>query len=133
MKELVFDSTLSIQVPELDDDHSKLLDLFNLISQEITEGAAPDYIQALLEELISCTIWHFRHEERLMLRYGYEDLADHREEHQELVESARELQQRFLLKNDTLSSDELEFLEHWLTGHILGSDMRLGEYLTQVI
>jgi len=26
------------------------------------------YIEALLEELVSGTVWHFRHEERLMLK-----------------------------------------------------------------
>jgi len=86
-----------------------------------------------MEELISCTVWHFRHEERLMLKYGYEGFAEHKSEHQELIESARELQQKLLQDRKSLSSEDIEFLEHWLIGHVLGADMDLGSYLGEVM
>jgi hemerythrin len=30
-------------------------------------------------------------------------------------------------------SEDLQFLEHWLTGHILSADKRLGSYLCEVM
>ena len=96
MKDLVWNSTLSVQVDEIDEDHRKLVDLFNILNHAVMEGDAPDYIEAVLEELITCTVWHFRHEERLMLKYGYEGILEHKTEHQELIESAKALQQKFL-------------------------------------
>jgi hypothetical protein len=30
-------------------------------------------------------------------------------------------------------SEDLKFLEHWLTGHILGADKDLGEFLCEVM
>ena len=129
MKELVWDNTLSVQVKEIDEDHRRLVDLFNILNRSVDKGESTDYIEAVLEELISCTVWHFRHEERLMLKYGYAGLAEHRTEHQDLIESARELQQKFLKDGKKVSSEDIEFLEHWLTGHILGADMQLGSYL----
>ena len=133
MKDLVWNSTLSVQVEEIDEDHRKLVDLFNILNHSVVEGDATDYIEAVLEELISCTVWHFRHEERLMLKYGYEGILEHKREHQELIENAKALQQKFLQEGKRVSSEDIEFLEHWLTGHILTADMKLGSYLSQVM
>ena len=83
MKELIWDDSLSVQIQEIDEDHRKLVDLFNILSHSVEEGDASNYIEAVLEELLSCTIWHFRHEERLMLKYSYEGLLEHKKEHQE--------------------------------------------------
>jgi len=129
VKDLIWDNSLSVEIDEIDEDHRKLLDLFNMLNHSVMEGDATDYIEAVLEELISFTVWHFRHEERLMLKYGYEGLVEHKAEHQQLIESARALQQ----KGKEVSSEDVEFLEHWLTGHIFGADMELGSFLGGVM
>jgi len=124
---------LSVDVDEIDDDHRKLLELFNVLNRAITDGESPDYLIAVLEELVNCTIWHFSHEERLMLKYDYEDIDDHKAAHKDLIESARDLQHRVLQANKTIKDEDVAFLERWLTGHILTDDMRLGAYLSQLI
>ena len=133
MKNLIWDKALSVQIDEIDEDHRKLVDLYNILNHSVVEGDAANYIEAVMEELISCTVWHFRHEERLMLKYGYDGFAEHKTEHQELIESARELQQKLLQEGKSLSSEDIGFLEHWLIGHILGADMDLGAYLGEVM
>ena len=133
MKDLVWDKTLSVDVPEIDDDHRRLVDLFNILSNSVAKGDPTDYIQAVLEELISCTVWHFRHEERLMLKYEYQGMLEHKSEHQELIECAKALRQRLLQEGRAVSTEDIAFLEHWLTGHILGTDMDLGSYLCTVM
>ena len=133
MKVLNWDDSLGVQVEEIDEDHRRLVELFNILNRSVEEGDASDYIEAVLEELLSCTIWHFRHEERLMLKYTYEGLLEHKAEHQELIESAKELQQKFLQEGRSLPSEDIEFLERWLIGHILGADMEMGSYLCEVM
>jgi hemerythrin len=133
VKDLVWDQSLSVQVKEIDEDHRRLVNLFNILIHSVVEGDAKNYIEAVLEELISCTVWHFRHEERLMLKYDYEGLAEHKAEHQELIDSVRALQQTFLQEDKPVSSEDIEFLEHWLTEHIFVADMKLGSYLGEVM
>jgi hemerythrin len=133
MKDLIWDDTLSVHIQEIDEDHRRLIELFNILNHSVVEGDAADYIEAVMEELITCTAWHFRHEERLMLKYGYEGLEEHKTEHQELVESARELQQKILQEGKPVSNEDIEFLERWLVGHILSTDMDLGSYLDEVM
>lgn len=133
VKELRWDKILSVGVDEIDDDHRRLLDLFNILNHSVQEGAEPEYLEAVLEELINCTVWHFSHEERLMLKYGYERHQDHKMEHQELIDSVKELQHKILQSDNVVTDQDLEFLERWLTEHILSTDMKLGNYLIQVM
>ena len=133
MNNITWDDSLSVDVDEIDEDHRRLVDLFNLLSQSVEKGDEKDYIDALLEELISCTDWHFRHEERLMLKYKYDSFKEHKAEHQELIDSVRDLQQKFHDANKKLTNEDVEYLSGWLTGHILGHDMRLGFYLMKVM
>ena len=131
MKDLVWNDILSIGVDEIDDDHRKLVNLFNMLNRAVTEGGARDYRGAVLQELINCTLWHFSHEERLMLKHGYPDIDSHKAVHRELIKSARKLEQKILSEGAQVSAEHIEFLEHWLTEHILTADRKLGTFLAK--
>lgn len=131
MKDLLWDETLSVDVPEIDEDHRRLVALFNILNHAVAEGDSREYVDAVMEELISCTVWHFRHEERLMLKYGFGGSAEHKAEHEELIAAVRELQEKLRQADTPVVADDLQYLEHWLTGHILGIDKDLGAYLCE--
>ena len=133
MKDLVWDRILSVGNDEIDEDHRRLVELFNILNHSVTKEEDPDYLAAVLEELINCTVWHFSHEERLMVKHAYPRLAEHREEHQALVKSAKEFQQKILQSGMQVAAKDLEFLEGWLTEHILATDMKLGSFLAEVM
>ena len=133
MEDIVWGHVLSIEVDEIDEDHRKLVNIFNILNHAVTDKESPDYLAAVLEELVNCTVWHFSHEERLMLKYDYAEIEQHKATHRELINSAKELQQKFLQADKTLADEDIEYLERWLTEHILTDDMRLGSYLSQVM
>lgn len=133
MKDIVWDNVLSVGVEEIDEDHRKLVNIFNILNHSVKDGESPEYLAATLEELINCTVWHFSHEERLMLKHGYDGLAEHKAEHQELIESAKELQLEILQGNKPVANEHMEILDRWLVEHILTTDMRFGSYLAQVM
>jgi hemerythrin len=133
VKGIFWSDVLSVAVDEIDEDHRKLVNIFNILNHSVAEGDNSDYLAAVLEELINCTVWHFSHEERLMLKYGYEGIEEHKAEHQELINSAKKLQLEILQADKRVSDEDIEFLERWLTEHILTADMRLGSYLSQVM
>lgn len=133
MKDIVWGRVLSVGVDEIDEDHRKLVSIFNILNHAVMDGESPDYLAAVLEELINCTVWHFSHEERLMLKHRYDGMAEHKVEHRELIDSAKALQQRILQADKSVADEDIEFLERWLTVHILTADMRLGSYLCQAV
>ena len=133
MKDIVWGQVFSIEVDEIDDDHRKLMDLFNMLNHSVAQGESPDYLAAILEELVNCTAWHFSHEERLMLRHQYPAADEHKAEHRALVDSARTLQQKILDAGNNVVDEDIEYLERWLTAHILTDDMQMGDYLSGVM
>ncbi len=133
MKDIAWGKILSVEVDEIDEDHRKLVNIFNILNHAVTEGESPDYLAAVLEELVNCTVWHFSHEERLMLKYSYQGMEQHKAIHRELVKSVKDLQQRILKADKPMVDEDIEYLERWLTEHILTDDMRLGSYLSQVM
>ena len=133
MRDIVWDTILRVGVDEIDEDHRKLVSIFNILNHSVRTEASPDYLAATLEELINCTVWHFSHEERLMLKHRYEGMEEHRAEHKELIKSAKELQLVILQADKPVVDEHIEFLERWLTEHILTTDLRLGSYLSQVM
>jgi len=133
VKDIVWGDILSVGVDEIDEDHRKLVSIFNILNHSVMERESPEYLAAVLEELINCTVWHFSHEERLMLKYGYEESEEHKAEHQELIKSAKKLQQEILQADKPVADEQVDFLENWLTEHILTADMRLGSYLAHVM
>jgi hemerythrin-like metal-binding protein len=133
VKELVWDEILSVGVEEIDEDHRKLVHIFNILNHAVAEKASPEYLAATLDELLNCTVWHFSHEERLMLKHRYPEAMAHKEEHRDLIQSAKDLQQEILQSDKPIADEHIQFLERWLTEHILTADGRLGAYLAQVM
>lgn len=133
VKDIVWNNVLSVEVDEIDEDHRKLVGIFNILNHAVEEKASPDYLAAVLEELINCTVWHFSHEERLMLKYGYQDMAAHKAVHRALIESGKALQEKIVRGGNRLVEEDIEYLERWLTEHILTDDMRLGAFLSDAM
>lgn len=131
MKDIVWGAVLSVGVEEIDEDHRKLVGIFNILNHAVQDGESPEYLAATLDELINCTVWHFSHEERLMLKHRYPQLAEHRAEHQELIQSAKELRETLLRTEQAVADEQILFLDRWLTEHILTTDSRLGAFLAQ--
>ncbi len=131
MKDIVWSKVLSVGVEEIDEDHRKLVGIFNILNHAVQDGESPEYLAATLEELINCTVWHFSHEERLMLKYRYPQLAEHQAEHRDLIQSAKELRQELMRADRAVADEQILFLERWLTEHILTTDLRLGAFLAQ--
>lgn len=132
MKDIQWSKILSVGVDEIDEDHRKMIDIFNVLNQATQTKESQDYLRAVLEELINCTVWHFSHEERLMIKHKYPDYQAHRDEHRDLIASAKELQHEILHSGAALAEDQIRFLERWLTEHILTTDQKLGNWLNEI-
>jgi hemerythrin-like metal-binding protein len=123
--------SLSVGYEEIDDDHKRLIDIVNKLDDAIASGHGSEAIGEILEELLSYTVWHFRHEERLMQTYGDPAFYDHKKEHDNLTEAALAKQKEFLDGNVDVAEELMPFLKNWLTHHILETDMKTGHYLAE--
>ncbi|MBF0178429.1 MAG: hemerythrin family protein [Magnetococcales bacterium] len=129
METLQWTDALSVGLAEIDNDHKKLVEMLNALIVASRDGSERIRIGKILDELISYTSWHFRHEERLMQTYRFKGFMAHKNEHAGLIEQAASLQKAFHANQAEITLEVLEFLRNWLTHHILETDLELGTFL----
>ncbi|MBF0139706.1 MAG: hemerythrin family protein [Magnetococcales bacterium] len=118
---------------EVDEDHQKLVGMLNALNTSISEQDTHEVVGKVLNDLLSYTAWHFRHEERLMQTFRYPDYVAHKKEHGSLIQQATELQTKFLAAEQELTQDVMDFLKRWLVHHILQTDKAMADFLRQKV
>lgn len=131
MSAMEWSASLSVGFEPIDGDHKKLIALINRLDTALKEGDSVDEVTAILEELVSYTTWHFRHEERLMQEHGYPGYFKHKQEHDKLAATVKQQQQRFENGEFAVGDELMRFLTAWLTNHILGTDKETGQFLAR--
>jgi len=75
----------------IDHEHRELIELINEMHAALGGDASPEAAVNFLGELYTQVSGHFALEERMMRDAGYDEVEAHREEHEELLDSIREL------------------------------------------
>ena len=127
---ITWSKELSVGYKAIDDEHKKLIALFNDAHAAADGTASREFVEKILTDLIDYTVWHFDHEEGLMEKHGYDKTERHKLEHRQLASEANMLYVQYLGGDDTVPDVLLPFLRNWLTTHIMGSDRRLGDFLS---
>jgi hemerythrin-like metal-binding protein len=112
----------SVGVPEFDEQHKGLVMLINQLTEA---GHRPARIKSTLDALDRYVKEHFRAEEALMTSRRYENLDEHRKQHQAFEEwlQAVKVVYNFSTSPDFFADTVNTFLRHWLINHILKTDM----------
>ncbi|MGA2448936.1 MAG: bacteriohemerythrin [Polyangiaceae bacterium] len=112
----------SVEVKRFDDDHREMIRLINDLHSAMKSGQARDILSSLTDKLADYAKLHIGDEETTMQRFGYPQLASHRQEHAEFAERVAEIRQQAQAGDVVSAIDLLEFLQAWLFNHILGTD-----------
>ncbi len=118
---------LSVGVSLFDTDHKELIALANRLHDSITVGAQHGVLAPILKELVNYTIFHFGHEEGMMLQYSYPDYENHKTEHDDLIAKVQDFDKQVQSGKTSITLSLIGFLKEWLVNHILVTDM---EYKT---
>jgi len=120
-----------VGVTQIDMEHQYLFGLINQFHDRYRSGGERKDVLAVLSSLVAYAEEHFQHEEALMARIGYPQLAPHHEQHEKLFCYIFELFQK--LEKGALSGEAemLLFLRKWLLEHILQTDMDIGRFLNR--
>ncbi len=119
----------------VDEQHHALVNLFNKLSESLTEGewASEAAVQLAFSQLMDYTKYHFSVEESLMQHEGVDQrhVALHLKLHDEFSEQVRAMwSARAALSNP--AEVFLSFLTAWLCLHVLGVDQSLARQLALI-
>ncbi len=125
--EFGWNDTFLIGITELDHEHMMLFDDINRLHNELTSLNDKIAIENCLGEIFARMQAHFALEEQVMQDHDYKFYAEHKHQHDELLDHYTELMMRYLNHADTTSSQALEsVLEHWVVEHIISSDRKMS-------
>ncbi|MBP2301391.1 bacteriohemerythrin [Azospirillum picis] len=130
MSYVVWDESMSVGVPVLDDEHRRLLDLFNGL---LDSGITPDNreeLSGLLTSLRDYVAVHFAREEAMMERGRYPGLEGHLAAHRYFAGEVEKLARDIEGDNPTmLRMDLILLLKDWFVDHIQQTDSRYKPYI----
>ncbi len=124
-----WNSSLSVNITQIDNQHMKLVELVNTLHDKMKEGKGKDALSGILNELTNYTVYHFKTEEDLFRKYKYPQTDSHLKEHEALVQQVVKLRSDFGSGKSVLTLDVMNFLKDWLTGHIMGNDKAYVPFL----
>jgi hemerythrin-like metal-binding protein/PAS domain S-box-containing protein len=135
MSILNWNDQLMVGIDSVDEQHKQLVALINQLDEVVALGADQQTIIDTVNELVNYTIYHFQHEDELMLNANFNPdmLAKHRQQHQEFTDKMQAVQAEAKLNIRVISKDLLDFLVDWLCHHTLKTDKLMAISLNQGI
>jgi hemerythrin len=112
-----------------DQQHQELFNRVNDLNDAVTSQDRSK-IGNRLDSLIEYVVEHFQSEEKLMQQRGYAGLDDHRKEHENLVSTCVDLQEKFHAKETEIEIATMAFIKDWLDHHIPVIDRSYGPALS---
>jgi hemerythrin-like metal-binding protein len=120
----------SVGIPAVDHEHREMIALINDLHDELGRtGRSHDAVADFLGEINLRIGAHFALEEKEMRERHYDQLAQHKADHERLLDSIRDLMDRF---EDDQGFDEralAQQLDEWFSAHFRSHDARLHRHL----
>lgn len=117
----------SVGILEIDNQHKLLLRSFAVIEESIKLDQGWSNTHYAIEELIQLAHMHFSFEEAMMRMYDYPGVYAHIKEHQYFFETLDNIERLSLGKH--VGVEMVQFLNSWLTKHIMGSDRGYANHI----
>lgn len=116
----------SVGVPAVDHEHQELIGMVNALQSALTGGAGEEAVEQALGELMRGISAHFALEEKFMREHRYDGLAEHKADHERLLDELRDLMEG----RAEGSPEEVSLrLGDWFAVHFKTHDSRLHRAL----
>ncbi len=120
----------SVGVPAIDHEHRELIALLNAIIDALEAGGEPEPILDGLGEVNAGITAHFALEEQIMRERRYDQYAQHKTDHERLLDDIREIMDAFADGSYADRRDALAArLREWFVAHSKTMDARLHKHL----
>jgi hemerythrin len=119
----------SVGIEAVDHEHKELIELINRLADEVLAKGTTLVASAFFGDLIKGISAHFALEERFMRERGYDQLAQHKGDHERLLDEIVNIMDEFE-GDETVNRAELaRRLDAWFSRHFETHDARLHKAL----
>lgn len=127
-----WEAQYELGIKSIDEQHMRLVELTSELSDLLTNAVDGediyDEMVRIITELTDYTVYHFKYEESLMEKVGFESIEPHKGEHNKLIQEIQSLDLRAVDEDQVAYGKKiLKFLITWVFKHISGSDFMYRE------
>ena len=119
----------NVGIDEVDFEHKAMIDLINESYEEAKKDGSSEAVMDSLGEIFEKISAHFALEEKVMKELEYDQFKDHKEDHERLLDSIRDIMDEYA--GETVLDDE-KFglsLKEWFVSHFSTKDARLHSFM----
>ncbi len=131
MSLLEWDSSFSVNVELIDEQHKMLVQMINNLYHAMQWGKGNEELSKLINQMSVYAAMHFAREEHYFDTLGYPEAEEHKKEHLYFENQVAQFEQDFNAGKQDVTQDILDFLSRWLVNHIKGSDKKFGPFLNE--
>ena len=127
----LWDSSLSIGIDVIDNQHRRIVDYLNELD-DAYQSKDREKVSEVLVGLVDYTISHFTFEESLMEKAGYPLSEAHKRVHESFASQVNKYKERHD-RGEHVMRELMSELRIWLTNHIKRDDRDYAPYAEKVI
>jgi hemerythrin len=118
-------------IRKMDEEHKQLIVVINTLFNMIRSGEKEADLKKVYDTLSAYTQKHFRHEEEILKKHGYEDFDDQKFEHSQFIEELEKMRSELDSNSEEAVAKVYKFLREWWIDHIVGSDKKYSQFLKE--
>jgi hemerythrin len=126
---LIWKPEFSVGDAAIDHEHELMIQQINNLYDQLGSSVDVEAVEAALGEIHADISAHFALEERLMREAGYGEYADHKEDHEELLDQIHELIDDYYRSPESGQELLSQKLPDWFGRHFATFDARLHKKL----
>ena len=119
------------QITSIDDQHQKLVDLFNNFYEKLYKSGTRENLTNALHQMSDYIEYHFGTEEKLFKMHDHPETDKHIFQHNTFREKVESSLKEYKKGDLQLSMELLNFLKDWIINHINDSDQKYSEFLLE--
>ena len=131
MPYLLWKSSLSVNVPALDEQHRAFIQVLNDLHDTLMAGGFRDVLLARDRALEGIEVYvrtHFASEEAHMASIGFPLLAEHRRLHAEFAAQVHGYRTAIADGEQVLNSELIKTMIRWVNDHLAAEDSKYASY-----
>lgn len=131
---LTWDSSLSVGIDSIDNQHKELLNCIEQLLISIEDGKSNDEVIKTLDFLEEYVVKHFNEEEEIQSKTNYPLLDIQHRQHENFKSDLKEFRRVFETHgvSTVLALNIQQNLADWVKNHIMNLDKDLGDFLIEI-
>ena len=125
MAPLEWKEDFSVGNRAVDHEHRELIDLVNRLDAVVSGGGDTEEVEAAFGDLYRAISSHFALEERFMREHGYDQLDQHKSDHERLLDELRDIMDDYREGDMDAALALMKRVEAWFVNHFRTHDARL--------